>query len=78
MIYTLLHQLLDLANCLYIEGRWDPCQSNIYALHIAIQPLYLVRSIQLSIDALQTTTPTVRSNVLHIYGRQMDPPVNQT
>ena len=31
---------------------------------------------QLSTDALHTATPTARSRTMHIYRRQMDPPVN--
>ena len=32
---------------------------------------------QSSIDALHTTTPTARYCTMHIYRRQMDPPVNR-
>ena len=52
-----LHPLLDLGQCIYIEGRW-------------INPSHL------SIDDLHNTTPTARSRTVHIYRRQMDPPVN--
>ena len=40
------------------------------------QLLYLDTSSQLSIDALHTTTPTVKSSTMHIYRRQIDYPFN--
>ena len=71
MAFIQLHPLLDLVQCIYIEGRWTPqsiehkclaccythCQIQYYAyIQKADGPLS-----QLSIDALHTTTPTAGS-----------------
>ena len=78
-----LHPLLDLVQCIYIEGRWTPNQLSTDALHTAtptarsstmhIYSRQMNPPGQLSIDALYTTTTTARSSTMHICRRQMDP-----
>ena len=67
----LLFPLLDLVQCIYIEGRWIPSQSSIDALHITTptarySTMHIYRRqtdppSQLSTDTLHTTTLTGRS-----------------
>ena len=76
-----LHPLLDLGQCIYIEGRWTPqsikhrCIEYCYTKYISIaqcNPAQVLPS-QLSTDVLHTVTLTARSRTMHIYRRQMDP-----
>ena len=54
-----------------------PSQLSIDALHTAT-PIAISRPSSLSsIHALHTATPTARYSTMHIYRRQMDPPVIQ-
>ena len=86
MLCILLHPLLDIVQCIYIEGRWVPSQLSIDALHTATPTArYITMHIyrgadgspsQSSTDALDTVTCTDRSSTIPIYRRQMDPPVN--
>ena len=73
----MVHPLLDLVQCTYIEGRWNPpSQLIIDALHTATPSARSIPPRHSSTDALHTTTPTARYSTMHIYRRQMDPPVN--
>ena len=86
MPFIPLHPLLDLVQCIYIDGRWTPSQLSIDDLHTGTptarsSTMHIYRRqidppSQLIIDALHTGTPTARSSTMHIYRRQMDPLVN--
>ena len=70
----LLHPLLDLVKCIYIEGRWTPSQLSTDALYAATPTTRSRLPSQLSTDALHTATPTARYSTMYIYRRQMKPP----
>ena len=80
--HGLPHTLLDIVQCIYMEGRWMPSQLSIDDLHTATptarySTMHIYRRQmnppgQLSRDALHTATPIARYNTMHIYRRQMD------
>ena len=67
-----LHPLLDVVQCIYIEGRWTPSQLSIDALHTTTPTARSRPPSQSSTDVLYTTTPTARCSTMHIYRNQMD------
>ena len=77
MTNILLHPLLDLGQCIYIEGRWTTQSIK----HIYIGYHYTSCGPHQSFEHrchCIPLHPLIRSRTMHVYRRQMDPPIQSS